>query len=119
MPMAVSFLLAATRLPPPRRTLCAGTPQPEAGLSSRRLKKNRSLRAARILHQPGSRHGNPAGRTMVIRTTAERAGIELDRAGIEIVNAKLSTRVEAYIDYLMRAFSEKANIAARCATPDP
>lgn len=40
------------------------------------------------------------GRDDVIRTTAERAGIELDRPGIEIVNARLSTRVEAYIDYL-------------------
>jgi malate dehydrogenase (oxaloacetate-decarboxylating)(NADP+) len=40
------------------------------------------------------------GRDDVIRSTAERAGIELDRPGIEIVNARLSTRVEAYIDYL-------------------
>ncbi|MGE6742274.1 NADP-dependent malic enzyme [Allorhizobium pseudoryzae] len=40
------------------------------------------------------------GRDDVIRTTAARAGIELDRPGIEIVNARLSNRVEAYIDYL-------------------
>lgn len=40
------------------------------------------------------------GRDDVIRSTAERAGIELDRPGIEIVNARLSNRVEAYIDYL-------------------
>ncbi|MCO5732645.1 NADP-dependent malic enzyme [Rhizobium sp. SSA_523] len=40
------------------------------------------------------------GRDDVIRSTAERAGIELERPGIEIVNARLSTRVEAYIDYL-------------------
>lgn len=40
------------------------------------------------------------GRDDVIRATAEKAGIELDRPGIEIVNARISTRVEAYIDYL-------------------
>ncbi len=40
------------------------------------------------------------GRDDVIRSTAERAGIELDRPGVEIVNARLSTRVEAYTDYL-------------------
>ncbi|MFD1744751.1 NADP-dependent malic enzyme [Rhizobium helianthi] len=40
------------------------------------------------------------GRDDVIRSTAERAGIELDRPGIEIVNARLSNRVETYIDYL-------------------
>jgi len=40
------------------------------------------------------------GRDDVIRATAEKAGIELDRPGIEIVNARLSNRVEVYIDYL-------------------
>lgn len=40
------------------------------------------------------------GRDDVIRATAEKAGIELDRPGIEIVNARISTRVEVYIDYL-------------------
>ncbi|MDP9839392.1 malate dehydrogenase (oxaloacetate-decarboxylating)(NADP+) [Neorhizobium huautlense] len=40
------------------------------------------------------------GRDDVIRATAEKAGIELDRPGIEIVNARISNRVDAYIDYL-------------------
>ncbi len=40
------------------------------------------------------------GRDDVIRATAEKAGIELDRPGIEIVNARISNRVDVYIDYL-------------------
>ncbi|TNM66309.1 NADP-dependent malic enzyme [Aliirhizobium smilacinae] len=40
------------------------------------------------------------GRDDVIRNTAEKAGIDLDRPGIEIVNARISKRTDAYIDYL-------------------
>jgi malate dehydrogenase (oxaloacetate-decarboxylating)(NADP+) len=40
------------------------------------------------------------GRDDVIRATAEKAGIDLDRPGIEIVNARISNRTDAYIDYL-------------------
>ncbi len=40
------------------------------------------------------------GRDDVIRATAEKAGIDLDRPGIEIVNARISDRVDTYIDYL-------------------
>ena len=40
------------------------------------------------------------GRDDVIRATAEKAGIDLDRPGIEIVNARISKRTDAYIDYL-------------------
>ena len=40
------------------------------------------------------------GREDLIQQTAERAGIDLNRPGLEIVNARISTRVEAYIDYL-------------------
>ncbi|KSV73580.1 MULTISPECIES: NADP-dependent malic enzyme [Sinorhizobium/Ensifer group] len=40
------------------------------------------------------------GRDDLIRATAERAGIELDRPGIEVVNARLSHRVEAYVEHL-------------------
>src|SRR3546814_16702104 len=36
----------------------------------------------------------------VIRATAEKAGIDLDRPGVEIVNARISNRVDAYIDHL-------------------
>ncbi len=40
------------------------------------------------------------GREEHIRNGAEQAGIELDRPGIEILNARISTRNEVYIDYL-------------------
>ncbi|MBW9090403.1 NADP-dependent malic enzyme [Rhizobium wenxiniae] len=40
------------------------------------------------------------GRDDVIRATAEKAGIDLDRPGIEIVNARISKRTEAYTDHL-------------------
>ncbi|MBD9497921.1 NADP-dependent malic enzyme [Ensifer sp. ENS01] len=40
------------------------------------------------------------GRDDLIRATAERAGIELDRSGIEVVNARLSHRVDAYVEHL-------------------
>ncbi len=40
------------------------------------------------------------GRDDVIRATAEKAGIDLDQPGIEIVNARISTRTEAYTDHL-------------------
>lgn len=40
------------------------------------------------------------GRDDIIKANAERAGIDLDRANIEITNARLSSRVDAYVDYL-------------------
>ncbi|HWU62852.1 MAG TPA: NADP-dependent malic enzyme [Ensifer sp.] len=40
------------------------------------------------------------GREEKMRETAEKAGVDLNRPGIEIVNARLSTRNEAYTDYL-------------------
>ncbi|MCD2175377.1 NADP-dependent malic enzyme [Rhizobium sp. C4] len=40
------------------------------------------------------------GREDQMRETAEKAGVDLNRPGIEIVNARLSTRNEAYTDYL-------------------
>lgn len=58
------------------------------------------MRAAVSFNAQGLGTAILLGRDDIIRSTAERAGIELDRAGIEIVNARLSTRVEAYIDYL-------------------
>ena len=47
------------------------------------------------------------GRDDVIRTTAEKAGIDLDRPNIEIVNARLSTRVDAYVDHLYERLQRK------------
>eukprot|EP00913_Durusdinium_trenchii_P026985 g25320.t1 len=40
------------------------------------------------------------GRDDVIHATAQKAGIDLGRPGIEIVNARISDRVDAYIDFL-------------------
>lgn len=40
------------------------------------------------------------GREEQMRETAEKAGVDLNRPGIEIVNARLSTRNEVYTDYL-------------------
>lgn len=40
------------------------------------------------------------GRDDVIHATAEKAGIDLNRPGIEIVNARISKRTEAYTDHL-------------------
>jgi malate dehydrogenase (oxaloacetate-decarboxylating)(NADP+) len=58
------------------------------------------MRAAVSFNAQGLGTAILLGRDDIIRSTAERAGIELDRPGIEIVNARLSNRVEAYIDYL-------------------
>ena len=40
------------------------------------------------------------GREERMRETAERAGIDLDRPGIELLNARISRRNDAYTDYL-------------------
>ncbi|AJD39790.1 NADP-dependent malic enzyme [Rhizobium gallicum bv. gallicum R602sp] len=47
------------------------------------------------------------GREDLIRATAERAGIDLNRPGLEIVNARISTRIEAYTDYLYARLQRK------------
>lgn len=47
------------------------------------------------------------GREDLIKATAERAGIDLNRPGLEIVNARISTRVDAYIDYLYARLQRK------------
>jgi malate dehydrogenase (oxaloacetate-decarboxylating)(NADP+) len=47
------------------------------------------------------------GRDDVIRTTAEKAGIDLERPGIEIVNARLSDRVDTYVDHLYARLQRK------------
>ncbi len=40
------------------------------------------------------------GREKQLHRTAEEAGLNVDRAGIEIINAQLSDRVDAYVEYL-------------------
>ncbi len=47
------------------------------------------------------------GREEHIRETAERAGIDLDRPGIELVNARISKRNNVYIDYLYARLQRK------------
>ncbi|MDI7864733.1 NADP-dependent malic enzyme [Rhizobiaceae bacterium n13] len=54
------------------------------------------------------------GRDEQIRATAEKAGIDLNRPGIEIVNARISKRVEAYTDYLYARLQRKGYLFRDC-----
>ena len=47
------------------------------------------------------------GREERMRETAERAGIDLDRPGIELLNARISNRNDAYTDYLYARLQRK------------
>jgi malate dehydrogenase (oxaloacetate-decarboxylating)(NADP+) len=47
------------------------------------------------------------GRDDIIQATAEKAGIDLNRPGIELINARTSKRREAYIDYLYARLQRK------------
>ncbi|MGV1915950.1 NADP-dependent malic enzyme [Rhizobium sp. 22-785-1] len=47
------------------------------------------------------------GRDDIIKANAERAGIDLDRPNIQITNARLSARVDSYIDYLYARLQRK------------
>ncbi|SMD04544.1 NADP-dependent malic enzyme [Rhizobium sp. RU36D] len=54
------------------------------------------------------------GRDEPLKATAERAGIDLDRPGIELVNARVSTRVEAYTEYLYTRLQRKGYLLRDC-----
>ncbi|MBC7311984.1 MAG: NADP-dependent malic enzyme [Rhizobium sp.] len=54
------------------------------------------------------------GRDAPLKETAERAGIDLDRPGIEVVNARVSTRVEAYTEYLYSRLQRKGYLHRDC-----
>ena len=54
------------------------------------------------------------GREDKIRKTAEDAGIDLDRPGIEMVNARLSTRGDDYADHLYRRLQRKGYLHRDC-----
>ncbi|MDF1608326.1 NADP-dependent malic enzyme [Hoeflea sp. YIM 152468] len=54
------------------------------------------------------------GREEQIRETAKLAGIDLDRPGIELVNARVSRRVEAYTDYLYARLQRKGYLHRDC-----
>jgi len=47
------------------------------------------------------------GRGDIVQATAERAGIDLNRPGIELISARTSTRREAYINYLYARLQRK------------
>lgn len=47
------------------------------------------------------------GRDDVIRANAERAGIDLDRPNVKIINARLSERLDYYVDYLYARLQRK------------
>jgi len=47
------------------------------------------------------------GREDIIQATAEKAGIDLARPGIELINARTSKRREAYTDYLYARLQRK------------
>ena len=54
------------------------------------------------------------GRDAPLKETAERAGIDLDRPGIEVVNARISNRVEAYTEYLYSRLQRKGYLLRDC-----
>jgi hypothetical protein len=81
---------------------------------TRRLHRGRGRTGdarGRFLREPAARHRLLLGREDEIRETPKEAGIDLDRPGIELANARLSRR-EAYADYLYERFSAKAFCSA-------
>lgn len=54
------------------------------------------------------------GRQKLIRQTAGELGIELDRPGIELVNARVSARGEDYADHLYRRLQRKGYLYRDC-----
>lgn len=54
------------------------------------------------------------GRDERIKDTAKAAGMDLDRPGIEIINARLSSRNSAYADYLYEKLQRKGYLARDC-----
>ncbi|RCS24891.1 NADP-dependent malic enzyme [Phyllobacterium salinisoli] len=54
------------------------------------------------------------GREERIRETAENAGVDLAKAGIEIINARLSSRNTVYADYLYERLQRKGYLFRDC-----
>jgi malate dehydrogenase (oxaloacetate-decarboxylating)(NADP+) len=54
------------------------------------------------------------GRDEQIYQTAEKAGIDLNRPGIELINARTSTRVDAYTDFLYGRLQRKGYLHRDC-----
>ena len=58
------------------------------------------------------------GRDDVIKENAAHAGIDLNKPGIEIINARLSRRNAAYADYLYERLQRKGYPVPRLPAPD-
>jgi len=54
------------------------------------------------------------GREDQMRETARLAGIDLERPGIELISARISTRVEAYTDYLYARLQRQGYLFRDC-----
>jgi len=54
------------------------------------------------------------GREEQLHETAKNAGINLKRPGIELINARVSNRVEAYTDYLYTRLQRKGYLQRDC-----
>ncbi len=54
------------------------------------------------------------GRDERIKDTAKAAGMDIERPGIEIINARLSSRNTAYADYLYEKLQRKGYLARDC-----
>ncbi|MBW3097603.1 NADP-dependent malic enzyme [Pseudohoeflea coraliihabitans] len=54
------------------------------------------------------------GRDEEVRETARSAGIDLEREGIELINARISRRVEAYTDHLYSRLQRKGYLHRDC-----
>jgi malate dehydrogenase (oxaloacetate-decarboxylating)(NADP+) len=54
------------------------------------------------------------GRDDQIHATAEKAGIDLNRPGIELINARTSKRVDVYSDYLYARLQRKGYLLRDC-----
>ncbi|RYC09934.1 NADP-dependent malic enzyme [Ciceribacter ferrooxidans] len=72
------------------------------------------MRAAIAFANQGLGTAILVGRDEPLKATAARAGIDLDRPGIEVVNARLSTRVEAYTEYLYSRLQRKGYLLRDC-----
>lgn len=54
------------------------------------------------------------GREDAVKETAKAAGVDIDRPGIEIINARLSSRNAAYADYLYAKLQRKGYLTRDC-----
>ena len=85
---------------------------------ARRLRRGRGGAGdarRRLLCQPEARHrhpGRPRGRSS--RRTRAHAGIDLNKPGIEIINARLSRRNAVYADYLYERLQRKGFLFRDC-----